>query len=152
MVRISNHFSTMFKLIYEQDERFLTWAAARIGVDRFRDDARTIAYEKDGELLAVIVFDGFSGSDMNMHVASDGTRQWLTRELLTAAFAYPFIQCGVRRVTGLVPAKNAAALKFDQHLGFRREGYHPCAARNGGDLISLGMLREHCRFLPQGTA
>lgn len=142
----------MNKLIYGEDERLLPWAAERIGGIQFRADARTIGYARDGEIMAVVVFDGFSDADCNMHIASDGTRRWLTRELLIAAFAYPFTQCGFRRVTGLVPAKNLDALRFDQHLGFRREGYHPSAAKNGGDLISLGMLREWCRFLPKGTA
>lgn len=140
----------MNKLIYGDDERLLPWAAARIGVVSFKPDAHTIGYERDGELIAVAVFDGFSVGDCNMHIASDGTGHWLTREFLAASFAYPFIQCGLRRVTGLVPAKNADALRFDQHLGFRREGYHPKAADNGGDLISLGMLREHCRFITRG--
>jgi len=116
----------------------------------FRADARFIGYERDGELVAVTGFDGFSLVDCYMHVASDGTGRWLTREFLAASFAYPFIQCNMRRVTALVPAKNAQALKFDQHLGFRREGYHPQAADDGGDLISLGMLRENCRYLPRG--
>ena len=139
----------MYKLIYGENERMLPWAAPRIGVTAFRSDAQTIGYERDGELVAVVVFDGFSHGDGYMHVASDGSRRWLTRELLTAAFAYPFIQCRLRRITALVPAKNHVALKFDEELGFRREGYHPHAAESGGDIISLGMLREQCRFLPQ---
>lgn len=139
----------MNRLIYEQDGELLAWASARIGVS-FRTDAKTVGYARDGELIAVVVYDGFSAGDVNMHIASDGSSRWLTRELLTAAFAFPFIQCKMRRVTALVPAKNADALRFDQHLGFRREGYHPKAANNGGDLISLGMLREHCRFIQRG--
>ncbi|MGX0136357.1 N-acetyltransferase [Cupriavidus metallidurans] len=139
----------MHRLIYGEDERLLPWACERIGVSEFRADARTIGLERGGELVAVVVFDGFSDVDCNMHIASDGTRRWLNRTLLTAAFAFPFLQCGMRRVTGLVPAGNADALRFDEHLGFKREGYHLCASKNGGDLISLGMLREWCRFIPQ---
>jgi RimJ/RimL family protein N-acetyltransferase len=136
-------------LLYEQDKDLLAWAESRIGVP-FRSEARTIGCARDGELVAVVVYDGFSRNDVNMHIASDGARRWLTCELLAAAFAYPFNQCGMRRVTALVPAKNAEALRFDQHLGFRREGYHPRAANNGGDLISLGMLKENCRFIHRG--
>jgi RimJ/RimL family protein N-acetyltransferase len=138
----------MYRLIYGEDDRILPWALERTGVVGFRHDARTIGYERDGDMVAVVVFDGFSDVDCNMHIASDGTRRWLTRELLTASFAYPFIQCGLRRVTALVPARNVDALRFDEHIGFRREGYHPCAAKDG-DLVSLGMLREWCRFIPR---
>jgi|SRR5213595_165503 len=138
----------MSRLVYGEDERLLPWAAARIGLESFRPDARTIGLERDGVLVAVVVFDGFSSVDANMHVASDGSARWLNRAFLAACFAYPFVQCRLRRVTGLVPATNRAALRFDEHLGFRREGYHPRATPTGGDLISLGMLREHCRFIP----
>ncbi|CAB3972358.1 MULTISPECIES: GNAT family protein [Burkholderia] len=134
-------------LIYNDDDRLIAWAMERIGVPAFRPDARAIGQESNGELNAVVVFDGFSTVDCNIHIASDGSSHWLTRAFLIAAFSYPFIQCGLRRVTGLVSAKNIAALKFDEHLGFRREGYHPRAAHDG-DLVSLGMLREWCRFIP----
>lgn len=142
----------MNRVSYPRDEfdlaYMLHWAAERIGVQAFRPDAKAIALADDtGELAAVCVFDGFSPVDVNMHIASDGTKRWLTRAYLTACFAYPFVQCRLRRVTGLVPATNRAALRFDEGLGFRREGYHPRACEGGGDLISLGMLREHCRYI-----
>ena len=38
-----------------------------------------------------------------------------------------------------------------QHLGFVREGFHPKAGPGGSDLISLGMLRDTCRFIPKAT-
>lgn len=139
------------ELIYGQESRLLPWAQERVGVG-FRRDAYTIGLERDGELVAVVVFDNFSECDCNMHIASDGTRAWMSKRLLLAAFAYPFEQLGFRRVTGLVPASNTAALAFDEHIGFRREGLHPYAAPDGGDLVSLGLLKEHCRFIDRGIA
>lgn len=137
-------------LIYGQEDTLLTWAQDKIGVT-FRPDATTIGLEKDGALAAVVVYDGFSETDCNMHIASDGTRAWMNKALLLSAFAYPFVQLGLLRVTGLVPAHNAAALAFDEHLGFVREGFHPKAGPGGSDLISLGMLRDTCRFIPKAT-
>lgn len=137
-------------LIYGQEDTLLPWAQERIGVT-FRPDAATIGLEKDGALVAVVVYDGFSETDCNMHIASDGTRAWMNKALLLSAFAYPFVQLGLLRVTGLVPAHNQAALAFDEHLGFVREGFHPKAGPGGSDLISLGMLRESCRFIPKAT-
>lgn len=135
-------------LIYGQEDRLLPWAQERVGF-AFRRDAYTLGLERDGELVAVVVYDNFSDCDCNMHIASDGTSAWMSKSLLVSAFSYPFLQLNFRRVTGLVPAKNADALKFDEHLGFKREGYHPHACPND-DLISLGMLREDCRFIPKG--
>lgn len=133
-------------LIYGEEERLLPWAQERVGVT-FRPDAKTIGLERDGELRAVVIFDGFSPGDCNMHIASDGTRAWMSKSLLLSAFAYPFVQLKLRRLTGLVPANNADALAFDEHIGFVREGYHPEAGPNGTDLISMGLLRRNCRFI-----
>lgn len=136
------------QLIYDQQERLLAWAEGKIGVSRFREAAKAIGLERDGELAAVVVYDGFSACDCNMHIASDGTGRWMNRALLVAAFAYPFVQLGLRRVTGLVPAKNAVALAFDSHLGFEFEGV--CReALPDDDIVILGLLRRKCRFIPK---
>lgn len=138
----------MAQVIYGREQELLPWAQERIGVT-FRDDAKTIGLERDGEIRAAVIFDNFSETDLCMHIASDGTRAWMSKGLLLAAFAYPFVQLGKLRVTGLVPAHNADALAFDENLGFVREGYHPLAGPGGSDLISLGLLRSACRFIPQ---
>jgi RimJ/RimL family protein N-acetyltransferase len=135
-------------LIYGQDDRLLPWAAERIGVPSFRDDARAIGIVDGERIRGVVVYDCFGLCDLNMHVASDGSRRWLTREFLAHVFAYPFVQLGMRRVTALVPARNVAALQFDRKLGFCDEGYFRHAMPDD-DIVALGMLREDCRFIPK---
>ena len=142
--------SAMATVIYGQEERLLPWAEQRIGVS-LRRDSYTMGLEREGELVAVVVFDNFSECDCHMHIASDGTKAWMNKALLLSAFSYPFTQLGMRRVTGMVPADNAAALAFDENLGFVREGYHPKAGPGGSDLISLGLLKESCRFVGRNT-
>ena len=137
----------MSELVYDQSDRLIEWAQAIIGC-KFRPDATAIGRASDGEILVVAVFDGFSECDCNIHIASDGSGHALSRRFLTAAFAYPFIQLNMRRVTGLVPASNTKALKFDYHLGFVFEGRCRNALPND-DIIILGMLREECPFLPE---
>lgn len=135
-------------LIYGQEERLLPWAEERIGTGPFRRDAFAIGLEKEGELVAVVVFDNFSACDANMHIASDGSRRWMSKELLLAAFAYPFHQLKLNRVTGLVPAKKAEVVAFDQHLGFVIEGLCRKALPDD-DIIILGLLRSQCRFITE---
>lgn len=135
------------ELIYDQQERLLEWALKHIGIGAFRPDARAIGLARDDELTAVTVFDNFSECDCNIHIASDGTRCWLNKPFLLASFAFPFSQLKLRRVTGLVREDNADALRFDQNLGFVIEGHHPDADPSGA-LISLGLLRRNCRFIP----
>lgn len=135
----------MSTLLYGQEDKLLPWAQERIGV-AFRRDAYTIGLERDGQLVAVVVFDSFGETDCCMHIASDGTKAWMSKRLLLSSFAFPFTQLGLLRVTGLVPVDNQAALAFDENLGFVREGYHPKAGPGGKDLVSLGLLRENCKF------
>jgi len=133
---------------YDEQERMLDWACEQTGGGSFHADARAIGLERDGQLCAVVVYDNFSEVDCSMHIASDGTKRWMNRALLSAAFLYPFRQLKFRRVTGLVPAKNTAALRFDEHLGFEREGLCRNALPDD-DLVVLGLLRENCRFIPE---
>lgn len=133
---------------YTQCPDRLAWAAKVTGVPRFRDDAKIISVMDGDTIRAVIVYDTWGSSDVCMHVASDGTGRWMTREALIKCFAYPFIQCKLRRITGLVPSKNTRALQFDLKLGFKQEGLFRHAMPDD-DIVALGMLREECRWIPR---
>lgn len=123
------------------------WVCSRTGDGPFwPDGSSTIGLEKDGELVAGVVFDDYNGVSCCIHVASDGTRRWLNREYLWFTFHYAFNQLGVRKLIGKVTADNASALRFDRHLGFVEEARIRDACE-GGDLIILTMTREQCRFL-----
>lgn len=151
----------MKTVVYGEDGILVPWAQRIIGVT-FRADAVAIGLVRDTDtgplgpdrdsqgrrILAVCVFDGFSPYDCNMHIASDQTGRWLNREFILRCFAYPFTQCNLRRVTGLVPSKNTAARKFDEHLGFRLEGRCRDALPDD-DLLIYGMTRAECRYIPQ---
>lgn len=136
----------MATLIYDGQERLIDWASGRIGF-KPRPDVRAIGWGDDDVIKAVTLWDGFSECDCNIHIASDGTGRWLTAGYLRASFWHPFIQWNLRRVTGLVPSKNTAALRFDLHLGFEREGLIRHALPDD-DIIVVGMLREKCRYIP----
>lgn len=99
-----------------------------------------------GNIRAVVVYDRITDYDCMMHIASDGTKNWMSRQYLVMAFHVPFVQWGLRRVTGLVKAGNEQALSFDKHLGFVQEGVIRCGFGDC-DGILLGMLKEECRFL-----
>jgi len=136
----------MGEIVYD-DESMIPWAIERIGFQP-RPDVKAIGWRENGELRAVTLFDGFSECDCNIHIASDGKPHWLSRAFLMASFMHPFVQWNLRRVTGLVPAKNRRALSFDLHLGFEQEGYLRNAMPDD-DIVLLGMLRDHCRWIPK---
>ena len=135
----------MKKVIYGEDKRVREWVGAQID-EIYPEHATAIGLEQNGELIAGVVFDHFTGPSVSMHVAAIGKR-WMTKDFLFRCFAYPFLQLQCRRVTGLVRVDNLDAQRFDEHLGFKREGLLRKAAKDGTDYIVYGMLREECRWL-----
>ena len=137
----------MGEVVYENVDEMVVWASKIIGFQP-RPDVTAIGWRESGSLRAVTLYDGFSECDCNIHIASDGSGNWLSRQFLIASFMHPFVQWRLRRVTGLVPAKNKDALRFDLHLGFKQEGIVRNALPDD-DIILLGMLKSECVYLPR---
>lgn len=138
----------MGELIYNQTDRLKDWALQRLPDVPANGDAHFMGLEVDGELVVVVLYESFTPHMCSMHVVSDNGRRWCTRGFLAAAFAYPFIQLGLARVTALIPASNAKALSMDIRLGFKPEGVMRGGLGND-DLVVMGMLRSECVWLPK---
>lgn len=137
----------MKTVIYGQDARVCTWVALRVDEESFGPGAVSIGLEEHGELIAGVVFNMYTGPSISMHVAAIPGRRWMTREFLWRCFAYPFIQLNCNRITGLVRVDNTSAQRFDEHLGFKKEGLIRRACTDGTDMILYGMLKDECRWL-----
>lgn len=111
------------------------------------DSNKGLGLERDGKLIAGVVYDGFNGSNIWMHVAAEPGARWMTREYLYYCFYYPFVELGCRYVRGHVEASNTAARRFDEHLGFTQAAVLPGAAADGGDVILYVMPKESCRYV-----
>lgn len=106
---------------------------------------KAIGLEHDGELVAGVVYEGYNGHNVWMHVAITGR---LNREYIRYCFHYPFVELGCSRVSGYVEASNVAARRFDEHLGFQQEAVLSGAASDGGDVILYVMHKKDCRYVP----
>lgn len=106
-----------------------------------------LGLERDGELVAGVLYEGYNNHNVWMHVAAEPGGKWLNREFLRYVFYYPFVELGCKRVSGYVEASNKAARRFDEHLGFQQEAVLQGAASDGGDVILYVMRRENCRYL-----
>ena len=136
-----------WRLVLTEKERCGEFARSRIPhVPSWGEWYEAIGLERDGELVAAVIYNFYSDCDIAMHIAAVPGRRWLNREFLRAAFRYPFVQLEVQRVTGYVPEKNVDALRFDLHLGFVQEGRMREALPGGEDVIVLGMLERECRW------
>lgn len=130
-------------------ERLGPWVCERTGATYVPGSSTGIGLERGGSLVAGVLFDQFTGGSVCMHVASDGTRAWMTREYLGYCFAYPFRQLGVKKIIGLVDSTNERALAFDKALGFKVEHVIEDAGKTGS-LVILSMSRKDCRWLDIG--
>lgn len=106
-----------------------------------------LGLERDGELIAGVLYEGFNHHNVWMHVAAEPGGRWMTKQYLRYCFEYPFKELGCSRVSGYVEASNTEARRFDEHLGFKQEAILSGAARDGGDVIVYVMRREDCRYL-----
>lgn len=100
---------------------------------------------ENNQLIAGVLYNHYNPPNICMHVGAIG-KSWLNRDFLFAAFDYPFNQLGCGRVTALVPKKNKAARKFDEHLGFKLEGVMRQALADD-DMMVYGMLRSECKYI-----
>ncbi len=130
--------------MWDEPDRVGPWVCERLG-GTWQAGDNAIGLEKNGELIAGVVFDNYLGRSICMHVAASG-EWWLTREFLQAAFGYPFNQLGVHKIIGPVDSKNADARKFDEHLGFYLEATIKDANKLG-DLLLYTMTRQQCRWV-----
>lgn len=136
----------MSKLIFEVDPVYefviangcpLVYAAGMQG----------IGLERDGKLVAGVIFDSYSTSNIFMHLAGTPGMQWATKSFVKACFGYPFLQLGCTRVSGWTEVSNEKARRLDEHLGFKKEAILEGAARDGGDVIIYRMWKHECRFI-----
>lgn len=130
----------------------LAWAAQRLALKAWPSETKGLAIRAGDTLRAVTAYNHFyDGKTCSIHIATDGSRQWATRGMLYGIFAYPFEQCGLRRVTAPISSANKASLILVVKLGFQFEGRLLNACKDG-DQVIMGMLREDCSWIKKETA
>jgi RimJ/RimL family protein N-acetyltransferase len=102
-------------------------------VIRKPDDATPLGF--------VLLVPSVDGTDHEI-IAENGWRLFGARDLFRAIFS----SMKQERVTVRVLASNVRNIRVLEKFGFRIEGRKRLAS---GDIISMGMLREECRFLKE---
>ena len=130
-------------------DRLREWIAPKIGTDlgHLAGDMEVLAVVDEAEPdspLACIGYNAHFGHYLSMHVASDGNRRWLTRDVLRLIFGYAFDYKGVNRINAVVAQSNIPAQVMCLKLGFRIEATLRCGADDGTDGILFGMLMTEC--------
>lgn len=108
-----------------------------------------ISRQVNGRLLGGVIFTGYTGASIGLHVAGFDPN-WINRDILWLTFSYPFSQLNCAKITGTIPSSNLAAVRFNEKLGFVEETRVKDVFPDG-DLIIMSMRREDCRWLKRGS-
>ena len=125
----------------------LDWCAIRIlhvvtGEAWRREGAQALGVSDGRDIIATMVIHGYEPLVGNAQLSFAATTpRWATRSTIAKLLSYPFGQLGCQRLTPLTPARNRRALRFNEGIGFKREGI----ARRGfgtDDCVIMGLLEE----------
>lgn len=134
--------TSAYQIIDHDPARVGAWMQTQ-GAGYWREGSTCIGLEREGELVAGTMYDGFNGASILAHIAIRGP---ITRRWLWCIFAYPFLQLACRTIIGLIAQENEKSQALARHLGFRLHTRLP-ECDPSGDLQVYLMRREECRFL-----
>lgn len=100
-----------------------------------------VGVERNGQLCAVIAWDGFRNYSIEVSIAAVSPR-WATRQTITTLLMYPFGQLKCQRVTSYVYKSNKKARKLNEGLGFKLEGKLRDAGKNNEPMLVFGLTRR----------
>lgn len=143
------HQSGGLKLI-RGDESHLAWAAKRIGLSRWPSDSHCLAIEGEDGTRCVVVYNLFTPTTCQAHIATNGLMNWATRGMLYGIFALPFLANNLLRINLPIAAKNKKAMKLAISLGFLPVASVHHGADDGGIECYFGMTRDECDWIKEG--
>ena len=126
--------------IFGQEDRVLPWVGERIGYE-FAKPAFTIGFLRGGDLVAGIVFNGYTGPNVDVSFAGHGE---LSVRAIRVGMTFAFRDLGVLRMTARTRRGNKALTRGLPKIGFRYEGvmrnyYGP---HRKDDAVQFGLLAQ----------
>lgn len=119
------------------------WVAKRIRGGYSAERSNALGLERNGELVAGVIYENWNHKSIWCHIAIDGR---LTPRYLAAIFDYPFNICQVEKIIVPVGSDNEESVRLVEKMGFTEEGRIK-DARPEGDLILFTLSRNACRFI-----
>lgn len=137
------------------DPRMAEWIAARIpgmNADNLRRCAAFAGVVINGELIAGMAWSGVERGNVEITFAADSPK-WATRETIRRLMWGMFVKLDCHRVTTRIAASNERAIRFNEGIGFKREGVIRKGWGPDEDAVLLGLLRDEAPewMLPRHT-
>jgi RimJ/RimL family protein N-acetyltransferase len=124
-----------------EGEAAARWIAERLG-KAFVPPYTAIAVERDGEMLGTVLFNNFTGPDIEISVA--GSPQAWTPAFMHRLAHYVWIENGCLRASMTTESTKVGTLA--RRMGARLEGIKRNAFGPGRDGYCYGLLRDEWRF------
>lgn len=121
------------------DERVPKFVGERVG-RVIHPPFTCMGIEKGGKIVAGVVFNCFTRSDVHVTVAGQGWTRWFLEEV----GRYAFDQLGCIRISATT--EYPAVVRFAERLGGQLEGLKRNHFGYGRDAFIVGILKEEYRF------
>lgn len=136
----------MRRLITNDRARVGKWVAERVGRSTPWTDAAALGLEKDGELVAGIVIDGYvPNARGSMHCAIE--RKGMNKDFLYACFDYAFNFLNLKVLLNPVSENNPASMRFTEHIGFKEISRIPEAWDGKETLVLYQLSKADCKWI-----
>lgn len=99
-----------------------------------------IGLERDGKIVSGVIFNCFTGYDLNVTVAGS----YFPRSFIKAVGYYVFSQLGCLRMS--ITTDQPHVIELSHRLNAQTEGYKKNHFGQGKDATILGILREDWKF------
>ena len=128
----------------------LDWVAKKTNEYGRFGGGTAIGWERGGELVAGVCYCDWNGVNVVCHIASDGSKKWLTKQYLRVLLEFPFQQLNCKRITVAVGEGNHSSANFVRKLGFEVEA-RLSQAHPTGDLLIFALFKSNCRWIADET-
>jgi RimJ/RimL family protein N-acetyltransferase len=119
------------------------WVAARNFQKYFEANSQAIGWEKDGKIVAGVIYEDWNGQSIVCHIAIMGN---ITPTFLAKIFDYPFRQLDAHKIIAPVASINSESIGLVINMGFKEEAKIK-EAHPSGDIVIFTMTKQECRFL-----
>jgi RimJ/RimL family protein N-acetyltransferase len=111
-------------LVFETGREIRDWVIERIpesGPGCFADDS-AIGVMSGDRMIAGVVYHDYKPQfgTIELSMAADSP-MWASHDIIAGLLHFPFRQLKVFKVFTVTPADNVAALRVNEHIGFKRE-------------------------------
>ena len=120
----------------------------QIGVQPCNDFQAICWVNEQNQIEWVVGYTAFIGKTCQMHMVNL-KGGYTPKQLLKAAFEYPFGQLGMIKVFGIVNSLNTKAMEYDQKLGFKEAARFEGVHDDGGDIVVFCMDKADCRWIKE---